>query len=188
MCAFVNLPDDILDFILRKTFHKNNSFCLQNVCKKFDVILNKYYIKSTQEDFLCKECHYKSYEIKYYKQCSSCDDINNYFDGCKRGRYGMYHPSYNVFSYRKCLLCKQNCKNHRAGCNYGKIKIRGMCGLCYKCLCVNINKHKCCECGLKFMSNYSGDVPFCLKCLPKNRSHVKINPAWKEIIADDIFI
>lgn len=185
MTTILDLPIDVLGIILRKTFVTNwQAIKLEIVCKNFKEAMNKYQDRSKQEDFVCKGCYHKSYSIVKVNKCKNCpyDDFSH--DGnCKtlKLRTGGYYTT----EIKKCISCGQFCNKHKSSCEYGEIKVRGICGFCCSCLSYKLGMYECNECGLEFMSPFKGKEPYCLKCLPKVKPKFKINPEWREILLTD---
>jgi len=124
--SFSDLPSEIVEMIIRKTFIKNITLReLRNVSKQFRNIIYKYFDISTYEN-------YRSYRSTRSK------------------------------THRICRKCDRSCTNHINGCPCAKILIRGIKGICYKCLSYNIFKHKCEICKIEFMST-AGKSLYCYK-------------------------
>lgn len=168
MSTFVSLPNEVVELIIKKCFYDN--FTLQTlniVCKTITKIFDKYADKTKKEDFICKECYHESFSktmfLKYDEQTGRSSYI----------------------TVKICSSCNIYCGNHNIRCNYGLIKIRGIKGFCIYCLSYAIEKLECKNCGLEFMSSYSGKNPYCLKCLSKFKPEMKISPEWKQILPID---
>lgn len=77
------------------------------VCKLFTTIMNKYTNKCEMTNFVCKECYYTSYISNYV---SSVTDFDIWI--------------------LKCKFCNYKYE-HEVDCDFTKVKVRGICGLCF---------------------------------------------------------
>jgi hypothetical protein len=181
--SFQELPVELHELIIRKALVNKGSFGLGVVCKSFHTITKNYYTICKFGEFTCRSCEIGPTLNVEAIQCLSCECISNYYSQ-KPKHYTKCKTltvKYHILTTTKCRKCFGFNGEHTQNCEYFKEGVRGIKGICKKCM-FRLQNRECEHCGLNFMTPYKGENAYCHRCLPEFSSLYEINPLWKEIL------
>jgi hypothetical protein len=158
----VVLPTDALGVILHMACVDNCRIMdLFAVCKQFNLILNKLFVRQIRNTFECKVCHVGNKDLR-----CKCPAYTKTRRSTITGSGHRRHRWNNI---------DQMYQTHVLGCTLNK-PIMSLDGVCIPCL-RDAKPLECDICDIIFMSVYKGSAPKCPICLDRDTTKVIALPS-----------